>query len=130
MKIMVGYDGSEASMRAMELAISHAQAFDGQIVAVASMDRGTENELEDINVLEEALKRLKNDIEAKGISCDTHLLIRGMSPGEDLVKYAREQEIGEIILTIQRKSKVGKLIFGSTAQHVILNAPCPVVTIT
>lgn len=130
MKIMVGYDGSEASMRAMELAISHAQAFDGQIIAVASMDRGTENELEDINVLEEALKRLKNDIEAKGISCDTHLLIRGMSPGEDLVKYAREQEIGEIILTIQRKSKVGKLIFGSTAQHVILNAPCPVVTIT
>lgn len=130
MKIMVGYDGSEASMRAMELAISHAKAFDGQIVAVASMDRGTENELEDINVLEEALKRLKNDIEAKGISCDTHLLIRGMSPGEDLVKYALEQEIGEIILTIQRKSKVGKLIFGSTAQHVILNAPCPVVTIT
>jgi nucleotide-binding universal stress UspA family protein len=130
MKIMVGYDGSKASMRAMELAISHAKAFDGQIVAVASMDRGTENELEDINVLEEALKRLKNDIEAKGISCDTHLLIRGMSPGEDLVKYALEQEIGEIILTIQRKSKVGKLIFGSTAQHVILNAPCPVVTIT
>jgi len=130
MKIMVGYDGSEASMRAVELAISHAQAFDGKIVAVASMDRGTENELEDINVLEEALKRLKNDIEEKGISCDTHLLIRGMSPGEDLVRYALEQEIDEIILTIQRKSKVGKLIFGSTAQHVILNAPCPVVTIT
>jgi nucleotide-binding universal stress UspA family protein len=57
------------------------------------------------------------------------LLIRGISPGEDLVRYAIEQKIDEIILAVQRKSKVGKMIFGSTAQHVILNAPCPVVTV-
>lgn len=130
MKIMVGYDGSEASMKAVELAISHASAFDGQIVAVASMDKGTEDELESINKLEQALQMLKKDIEDKGISCETHLLIRGMTPGEDLVRYALEQKIDEIVLAIQRKSKVGKLVFGSTAQHVILNAPCPVVTVS
>jgi len=129
MKIMVGYDGSEVSMKAVDLAVSHALAFDGQIFAVASMDKGTEDELKVIKELEQALQTLKYDIEDQGPSCETHLLIRGMSPGEDLVRYAREQEIDEIILAIQRKSKVGKLIFGSTAQHVILNAPCPVITI-
>jgi nucleotide-binding universal stress UspA family protein len=130
MKIMVGYDGTQASIKAVDLAISHAKAFDGQIVAVASMDKGTEDELESINQLEQALQKLKSDIEDQGPACETHLLIRGMDPGEDLVRYAREQKIDEIILAVQRKSKVGKLIFGSTAQHVILNAPCPVVTVT
>ena len=35
----------------------------------------------------------------------------------------------EIIIGLQRKSKVGKLLFGSTAQYIIMNAPCPVVTV-
>ena len=129
MKIMVGYDGSEASMKAVDLAVTHATAFDGKIVVVGSMEKGTEDELETINAFEQALNRLKDDIQARGLSCETHLLIRGISPGEDLVRYAIEQKIDEIILAVQRKSKVGKMIFGSTAQHVILNAPCPVVTV-
>ena len=37
--------------------------------------------------------------------------------------------VGEIIVGIVQKSKVGKLLFGSTAQYVILNASCPVVTV-
>jgi len=33
------------------------------------------------------------------------------------------------VVGVRRRSKVGKLLIGSTAQHVILNAPCPVVSI-
>jgi nucleotide-binding universal stress UspA family protein len=56
-------------------------------------------------------------------------LIRGREPGEDLVEFAAEHQAAEIIIGIRRRSKVGKLLFGSTAQFVILNAPCPVVTV-
>jgi nucleotide-binding universal stress UspA family protein len=52
-----------------------------------------------------------------------------MTPGEDLVDYAGENGIDEIIIGIKRRSKVGKLLFGSNAQYVILKAPCPVVTV-
>jgi nucleotide-binding universal stress UspA family protein len=38
-------------------------------------------------------------------------------------------KIDLIFLGIVKKSKVGKLLFGSTAQYVILHAPCPVVTV-
>jgi nucleotide-binding universal stress UspA family protein len=52
-----------------------------------------------------------------------------MPPGEDLVKYAKENQIDQIVVGIRRRSKVGKLVFGSTAQYVILEAPCPVLTV-
>lgn len=129
MKIMVGYDGSETSLKAVELAVTHASAFDGQIVLAATMDMGTRDGRETAAINDQELHRVKDQIQNRGISCETHLFNRGVSPGEDLVRYAREQEIDEIILAIHRKSKLGKLIFGSLAQHVILNAPCPVLTV-
>jgi nucleotide-binding universal stress UspA family protein len=52
-----------------------------------------------------------------------------LDAGEDLVKLADEKKVDEIIIGVRRRSKVGKLIFGSTAQYVILNAPCPVVSV-
>ncbi len=55
--------------------------------------------------------------------------MRGLEAGEDLVRLAREEEIDEIYIGVKKRSKVGKFIFGSTAQYVILEAPCPVVTV-
>jgi nucleotide-binding universal stress UspA family protein len=46
-----------------------------------------------------------------------------LSPKEDLVQYAVKNEIDEIFIGVQRQSKIGKVLMGSTAQHVILNAP-------
>jgi nucleotide-binding universal stress UspA family protein len=129
MKIMVGYDGSSVSKTALDVGIMHVKAFKGRMFLVSSMTRGTEGEQERIKATEKELVVLKSDLEAQGIACETHLLIRGMEPGEDLVHYAQEQQIDEIIIGIRRRSKVGKLLFGSTAQYVILNAECPVVTV-
>ena len=55
--------------------------------------------------------------------------VRGLEPGEDLVRFAKEQNIDEILVGIKHRSKVGKFIFGSTAQYVILETPCPVLTV-
>jgi nucleotide-binding universal stress UspA family protein len=56
-------------------------------------------------------------------------MLTDLTPGEQLVQFAEDQEIDQIFLGIRRKSKVGKLLFGSTAQYVILHASCPVVTV-
>ena len=45
------------------------------------------------------------------------------------MEFAEENEIDEIIVGVRRRSKVGKLLLGSTAQHLILNAACPVVSV-
>jgi nucleotide-binding universal stress UspA family protein len=85
--------------------------------------------LEDIEKAERDLEGIKTFFENERVPCEVHLLIRGLSPGEDLVQFAKEHKIDEIIVGIEKKSKVGKFVFGSNAQYVILEAPCPVVTI-
>ena len=129
MKIMVGLDGSNSSKEALSLAKEHAKTFNAKIELVTSMEKGTEAQQKEIEQAEHDLANEKKLLEDDGISCDTHLMIRGMTPGEDLIDFAEENEVDEIVIGVRRRSKVGKLVFGSTAQHVILSAPCPVVTV-
>ena len=129
MKILVGYDRSNSANDALELAKDHAMAFDADVHVVTSMVGANNNQYDDMQRAELGLDYAKALFEEDNIKCETHLLIRGLLPGEDLVKFAEDNQINEIIVGVRRRSKVSKLLMGSTAQHVILNAPCPVVTI-
>lgn len=129
MKILVGYDGSNASKDALALAVDHANAFKATIHIVTSRTTGDVEEMELIREAEKGLEFAKKTFDDAGIEAKTHLLIRGRSPGEDIVKFAEEQDAGGIIIGVKRRSKVGKAIFGSNAQYIILNAPCPVTTV-
>ena len=129
MKILVGYDGSNSAKAALETAIIHAQAFDAAVEVVTSMMKGTEDERQGITDAEGALEYVKTLFARENIPCNTHLLIRGLTAGEDLVDFATEYIMGEIVVGVRRRSKVGKLLMGSTAQYVILNANCPVLAV-
>jgi nucleotide-binding universal stress UspA family protein len=129
MKILVGYDGTNSAKDALNLAKSHAKAFGASVEVVMSMQKGTESERKEIEQAERGLEYAKTLFEEDNIACNTHLLIRGLSAGEDLVEFANENEVEEILVGVKRRSKVGKLLMGSTAQYVILQAQCPVVTV-
>ncbi|MDX2500514.1 MAG: universal stress protein [Deltaproteobacteria bacterium] len=129
MKLLVGYDGSNSAKEALNLAKIHAKAFGASVAVVTSMEKGTEGQREDIAQAEKGLEWTKSLFEENEIDCDTHLLIRGLSPGEDIVEFAKESQVDEIVVGVKRRSKVGKLLMGSTAQYIILQAPCPVVSV-
>ncbi|UCF93195.1 MAG: universal stress protein [Desulfobacterales bacterium] len=129
MKILVGYDGSNSAKEALSLARTYAKVLEASVDVVTSMQKGTENDREEIEQAERGLAWAQSLFEDHGIPCKTHLLIRGLNPGEDLVEFARENDIDQIVVGVKRRSKIEKLLMGSTAQFVILNASCPVVSV-
>lgn len=129
MKILVGYKGVNVGKDLIELAARHARAFDGQVIVVTSMRGGANTDPMEVKAVEDHLAEIQSFFKEKNISCDTHLLIRGLEPGEDIVRFAEENKVDEIMIGVRSRSKVGKLLFGSTAQVVILQAGCPVVTV-
>jgi len=129
MKILVAFEGSTAAKAALEVAVKHAKAFSAELLLAWSMSKGHEDEQEEIQTAEKSLAYWKDHLGQRGIACRTHLLIRGVDAGEDIVRFAADNNVEEIVMGVRRRSKVGKLLFGSTAQYIILNAPCPVVTV-
>jgi nucleotide-binding universal stress UspA family protein len=128
MRILVGYDGSNQSKGALELAKKHAVAFGAKVYLVTSLFGENQTNPEEIAEAEEGLEFAKKDFTDSGIEAETHLLIRGLTPGEDLVQFAKEKNIDQIVVGVKKVSAVGKIIFGSNARHVILHAPCPVLS--
>jgi len=127
MKIMVCFDGTDISKEALKLAGVHARAFGASVAVVTVKD--TDSKVKEIEKSEQALEAAQARLEKEGIICKTHLLIRGLSTGEDLVKFARENNMDQIMIGIKKTSRVEKLVFGSTARYVILKASCPVVAV-
>jgi nucleotide-binding universal stress UspA family protein len=129
MEILVGFDGSNSARDALLLAKKHAAAFDASVTVIASLTGGSVTHATEVEHANENLANAQKIFDEAGIPCKTKLLVRGMTPGEDIVHYAKEHEADEIVIGIKRRSKVGKLLFGSNAQYIIIKAPCPVVTV-
>ena len=129
MNILVGYDKSNVANEALVLAKKHAKAFNAKVFLLTALSQGPDLKLEDIQKAENELERLRISFKEDGIPCEVHAIVSSLTAGEDLVQFAQDNEIEEIIIGVRRRSKVGKLLFGSNAQYIILQATCPVVAV-
>lgn len=129
MNFLVGYNGSVEAKAALTLARTHAEIFGAKILIIASMGGGRGEKPEEISKTAQNLEIAEQFVKEKGIPCETFQLARGLSPGEDLVSFAEENEIDQIFVGVEKKSRTQKIILGSTAQYIILKAPCPVVSV-
>ena len=112
----------------MALAKDYAKIFNAKVIVITSMEGGAAEKPEDIEKAEADLKFATAFFEDSGVEFETQQLARGYSPGEDLVMFAEDNDIDQMFVGREKKSKTRKMLLGSTAQFVILKAPCPVVT--
>jgi nucleotide-binding universal stress UspA family protein len=131
MKILVAYNAADNDKAGLMLGLQQAKAFKAEVIVMASLMVNEKGYSFDSRAKDDALLNLteaKKFYEEAGISCSTELMVRGKDPGEDIVEYAKVKQVDLIIVGVRIRSRVGKMLLGSTAQYVILKAHCPVLT--
>lgn len=122
MAIVVGYiptkEGAAALARAGEEAVLRRT----DLVVINSNRNGAGDDSEELD-------RLGDELKAQGVTVSVRQLIRGNEPAEDLIAVAAELSAELIVIGLRRRTPVGKLILGSNAQRILLDASCPVLAV-
>ncbi|KAA1423408.1 universal stress protein [Mumia zhuanghuii] len=127
--IVVGYVPKPEGHAALARAVEEAKLRGAQLVVVNSHRGGRDFDDEDAVKTEEQLAEVRSRLADSGVEAEVRQLVRGMDPADDLIKVADEIGAEFIVIGLRRRSPVGKLILGSNAQRVLLDATCPVLAV-
>lgn len=117
MERIVRFASEEAKLRNMKLHIIH------------SMFGGSKTKRNEVEQAEDMLSEAELLARKHGADVETHLLMRGNDPARDILLFCEEIGARLLVIGVRKRSPAGKLLFGSTAQQVILEAEIPVVCI-
>jgi nucleotide-binding universal stress UspA family protein len=129
MKFLVGYNGSKAAQAALALAKDFAKIFQAKVYVLVSMEGGSAEKIADVEKARADLEYAESFLKQENVDCEIREMVRGLSPAEDLVQFAKDNDIDQIFVGIEKKTRTRKILLGSTAQYVILKAPCPVISV-
>lgn len=127
MRIVVGYIGTAQGRAALEAAIAEARLRDGTVHVVSSL-RGDEDSKRFV-AQRDALTEARTTLEAAGVPFEVHDYARDQSPAQDLIQTVDELGAGLLVIGMRKRSPVGKLVLGSNASEILMNAPCPVLAV-
>jgi nucleotide-binding universal stress UspA family protein len=127
MRILMGYTRTELGQAVARHAIEEARRRDAELL-VLNTQRGTDDDDEAARY-QQGLQELATELETAGVSHRVLDYTVGDSLAEDLLAAARKNEVDLLVIGLRRRSPVGKLVMGSTAQEILLNADCPVLAV-
>lgn len=140
MVVIAAVDRSDSASKVLEEADNLAEKFGDKVHVLHVMKRSEAIKIEEesaqkndaipveklrdraAQISEELIKDYPTDSvsEPKGLIGD---------PATEIVSFAEEISARYIVVSPKRRSKAGKLLFGSVAQSVLLNATCPVLSL-
>ena len=127
--VVVGYVPKPEGEAALHRAIEEARLRDSRLVVVNSHRGGSEFDADASTAAEREMNAVRQVLDDSGVPYDVRQLVRGFEPAEDLISIAEANDADLIVIGLRRRSPVGKLILGSNAQRVLLDAPCPVLAV-
>ena len=128
MTIVVAYIPSPLGDAALERGITEARAHGGDLVVV-NVARG-EALVEQRRLYDEEASALAARLDEAGVAYRLRREVQpGVPPYEQILDVAQDVDAQMIVIGIARRSPTGKLLFGSNAQRILLEAPCPVLAV-
>jgi nucleotide-binding universal stress UspA family protein len=127
MSVVVGYVPTREGETALEHALREARSRGVRLVVV-NTSRG-DALVDERYADDDQLAALAVTLEAAGVDHEVVHAIRGREASEEILDVARERRADLVVVGLRRRSPVGKLLMGSTAQRVLLDAPCPVLAV-
>jgi nucleotide-binding universal stress UspA family protein len=127
--IVVGYVPKAEGHAALRRAAEEARLRGSRLVVVNSHRGGRDFDREDALRSESELEEVRAELDRAGVEHEVRQLVRGLDPAEDLLGIVEEVKAELIVIGLRRRSPVGKLILGSNAQRVLLDAACPVLAV-
>jgi nucleotide-binding universal stress UspA family protein len=127
--VVVGFVPKPEGEAALDRAIEEAKLRGARVVVVNSHRGGGElGDVESARV-DKDMESVKAKLDAAGVEHELRKLVRGFEPAEDLISIADAAGAELIVIGLRRRSPVGKLILGSNAQRILLDAKCPVLAV-
>jgi nucleotide-binding universal stress UspA family protein len=127
--VVVGYVPKPEGEAAVDQGIAEARLRGATLIVVNSHRGGRDFDDSASTRSEQNLAALEAKLKASGLTYDVRQLVRGFEPAEDLIGIAEDSGAELIVIGLRRRTPVGKLILGSNAQRILLDAPCPVLAV-
>ena len=140
-RILCPTDFSDASLKSLEFALSLAKEADAELILMHVIEglpdsanwkmATTPAIVEYLRLYEhDALERLHSLIpdDARTWCRPTILLVTG-KPHAEILRLAREREVHLIAMGVHGRNPIDRFFFGSTTNHIVRAATCPVVTL-
>ena len=144
-RILCAIDFSDCSMHALNYAISLAQEADSDLTVmhVIELPPDIPREVYETSLAaqrlmqeyaarteEDARTGLKNAIpDTVRACCTVDTVLASGKPYREILRVAEERTADLLVIGIHGRSAIDRLVFGSTAQHLVRQASCPVLTL-
>ena len=129
MTVVVGFVPTSEGRAALRRAAEEAQLRGTRLVVINSNRGGKDLSNADAERYDSELATVRRELSEAGVEHEVRQLVRGQEPAEDLIAVAEEVGADVIVIGLRRRTPVGKLILGSNAQRILLDAPCPVLAV-
>jgi nucleotide-binding universal stress UspA family protein len=127
MTIVVGYVPTPEGDAALRAAVDEARLRE-QPLHVVNSSRG-DSYTDARFASEQALDEVRATLDAAGVVYEIEQQVRGHEAADEVVETADRLNATLIVIGLRRRTPTGKLITGSQAQRILLDAHCPVLAV-
>ena len=127
MTVVCGYVPTPQGRAALRAALDEADRR-GEALHVVNTSRG-DSLVDPTFAGEDDLADVRAQLEESGVPFTLDQRVTGHDRADGVLDAAREHDASVVVIGLRRRSPTGKLLFGSTAQKVLLEADCMVLAV-